>query len=296
MRIGFVGLGLMGRPMALNLLKGGHEVIVWARRSASMDPLLDAGAIAGKSPAELAARADIVISMVADGPDVEQVMIGGAGIDGVIEAGQPGLVAIDMSTIQPSTARSIAGKLAARGIDFLDAPVSGGDVGAHAGTLSIMVGGKAAAFEKAQAVFACLGKNVVHVGESGAGQVTKAANNLVIAQTVLAIAEAFCLARKSGVDPGKMREALMGGFAASRVLDVHGVRMLERNFKPGFKAWMHQKDLNIALRSAQELNLAMPGTAMVSQIYNAAVAQGFGDDDSTSIVRVIEHLSAIGFQ
>lgn len=294
MRIGFIGLGLMGRPMALNLIKGGHEVVVWARRAVSMAALLEAGATAGASPADVASRVELVISMVADGPDVEQVMLGGGGVDGVIAGGKPGLVAVDMSTIQPSTARHIAQALAAAGIDFLDAPVSGGDVGAQAGTLSIMVGGAAAAFSKAMPAFTCMGKNVVHVGDSGAGQVTKAANNLVVALGVLAVGEAFCFARKSGVDPAKVREALLGGFANSRILDLHGQRMLERNFKPGFKAWMHQKDLNIALRSAHELNLGLPATALAAQLYNAVVAQGFGEDDTSSLYRVLEALSAVG--
>ena len=294
MKIGFFGLGLMGRPMALNLLKGGHQVSVWARRAASLEPLTAAGAIPGDSPAEVAARADLVISMVADGPDVEQVMLGGAGVAGVIAGGQPGLVAVDMSTIQPSTAKRIHQQLAAKGIDFLDAPVSGGDVGAIAGTLSIMVGGSADAFAKARPAFECLGKNIVHIGESGAGQVTKAANNLVVALTVMAVSEAFCFARKSGVDPAKVREALLGGFANSKILDIHGQRLLDRNFKPGFKTWMHQKDLHIALRSAHELNLALPATALAAQLYNAAVAQGYGDDDTTSVYRVLENLSQVG--
>jgi len=290
MRIGFIGLGLMGRPMALNLIKGGHQLYVWGRREASTAPLKEAGATVCASAADVASRVELLITMVADGPDVESVMLGA---QGVIDGGQPGLVAVDMSTIQPSTARHIAAQLAAKGIDFLDAPVSGGDVGAIAGTLSIMVGGSAAAFEKARPAFACLGKNIVRVGDSGAGQVTKAANNLVVALTVMAVSEAMCFARKSGVDPAKVREALLGGFAASRILEVHGQRMLDRNFKPGFKAWMHQKDLHIALRSAHELNLALPATALAAELYNAAVAQGYGDDDTTSVLRVLENLSNV---
>ena len=288
MRIGFIGLGLMGRPMALNLIKGGHTVSVWARRAESTKPLADAGAKVAANPKALAAEVDLVVSMVADGPDVEQVMLGK---DGVIEGGKAGLIAIDMSTIQPSIAKKVNAELGKKGVDFLDAPVSGGDVGAINGTLSIMVGGPKAAFDKARPVFECMGKNIVYIGESGAGQVTKAANNLVVAMTVIAVSEAFCLARKSGVDPAKVREALLGGFANSKVLDLHGQRLLDRNFKPGFKAWMHQKDLHIALRSAHELNLAMPGTALTAQLYNAAVAAGYGDDDSTSVYRVLEKLA-----
>lgn len=288
MRIGFIGLGLMGRPMALNLIKGGHTVSVWARRVESTKPLADAGAKVVASPKALAAGVEVVVSMVADGPDVEQVMLGK---DGVIEGGNKGLIAIDMSTIQPSTAKQVNAELGKKGIEFLDAPVSGGDVGAINGTLSIMVGGPKAAFDKAKPVFECMGKNIVYIGETGAGQVTKAANNLVVAMTVIAVSEAFCLARKSGVDPAKVREALLGGFANSKVLDLHGQRLLDRNFKPGFKAWMHQKDLHIALRSAHELNLAMPGTALTAQLYNAAVAAGYGEDDSTSVYRVLEKLA-----
>jgi 2-hydroxy-3-oxopropionate reductase len=288
MRIGFIGLGLMGRPMALNLIKGGHTVSVWARRAESTKPLAEAGAKVAVNPRALAAEVDVVVSMVADGPDVEQVMLGK---DGVIEGGKTGLIAIDMSTIQPSIARKVNAELAKKGMAFLDAPVSGGDVGAINGTLSIMVGGPQAAFDKARPAFECMGKNIVYIGESGAGQVTKAANNLVVAMTVIAVSEAFCLARKSGVDPAKVREALLGGFANSKVLDLHGQRLLDRNFKPGFKAWMHQKDLHIALRSAHELNLAMPGTALTAQLYNAAVAAGFGNDDSTSVYRVLEKLA-----
>ena len=290
MRIGFIGLGLMGRPMALNLIKGGHTVSVWARRAESTKPLADAGAKVAANPKALAAEVDLVVSMVADGPDVEQVMLGK---DGVIEGGKAGLIAIDMSTIQPSIAKKVNAELGKKGVDFLDAPVSGGDVGAINGTLSIMVGGPKAAFDKAKPVFECMGKNIVYIGESGAGQVTKAANNLVVAMTVIAVSEAFCLARKSGVDPAKVREALLGGFANSKVLDLHGQRLLDRNFKPGFKAWMHQKDLHIALKSAHEKNIALPATALAAQLYNAAVAQGYGDDDTTSVYRVLESLSRL---
>jgi 2-hydroxy-3-oxopropionate reductase len=290
MKVGFIGLGLMGRPMALNLIKGGHTVTVWARRPAAMAPLAEAGAAIAASPAELAANCEIVISMVGDGPDVEAVMLGQGGVS---EGGKPGLLAIDMSTIAPATARHVAAKLAEKGIDFLDAPVSGGDIGAQNGTLSIMVGGKAEAFERAQAVFVCLGKNIVRIGDTGAGQVTKAANNLVVALSVIAVSEAYCLAEKSGVDPAKVREALLGGFAYSRVLEVHGQRMLDGSFKPGFKAWMHQKDLNIALRSAQDVNVGLPATALAAQLYNATVAQGWGEDDTISVFRLLQKMSGL---
>jgi 2-hydroxy-3-oxopropionate reductase len=290
MKVGFIGLGLMGRPMALNLIKGGHQVTVWARRAESMAPLLSAGAKAAVSPAALAAAVEVVVTMVGDGPDVEGVHLG---TDGVIAGGKPGLIAIDMSTIPPGTARKVAAALAAKDIAFLDAPVSGGVVGAEAGSLSIMVGGSAAAFAKALPVLQSMGKNIVHIGESGAGQVTKACNQIVVGLNTLAVAEAFCFARKAGVDPAKVREALLGGFAYSKSLENHGQRMLDRNFKPGFKAWMHQKDLNIVLREAHAMNLGLPGAALDTQIMNAVVGMGMGEDDSLSVLRVLEKMNGL---
>ncbi len=289
MNIGFIGLGIMGRPMALNLLKGGHRVRVWARRPESMQALLDAGASAASGPADVALSAEVVISMVADAPDVEQVWLGA---DGVASAGKTGLVGIDMSTIRPAAARDIARRLQAAGIDFLDAPVSGGEVGAIAGTLSIMVGGSADAFAVAAPAFACMGKNIVHVGDSGAGQVAKAANQIVTGAGVLTVAEALNFAAKSGVDPAKVREALLGGFAYSKILENHGQRMLERNFKPGFKSWMHQKDMNIVMQSAHELGLCLPVAAATTQMFNAMVGSGLGEEDSIAILKLLERLSA----
>ena len=233
MKVGFIGLGIMGRPMALNLLKGGHEVTVWARRAESMQPLLDAGAKGAANPADVARAVDVAISMVADAPDVEQVMLDVG--SGVVAAHKPGLVAVDMSTILPASARDIAARLREKCVDFLDAPVSGGEVGAIAGTLSIMVGGSEAAFAKARPAFECMGKNIVHVGDSGAGQVAKAANQIVTGAGVVIVAEALNFAAKNGVDPAKVREALLGGFAYSKILENHGQRMLDRNFKPGLK-------------------------------------------------------------
>ncbi|MEF8728599.1 MAG: NAD(P)-binding domain-containing protein [Accumulibacter sp.] len=288
MRIGFIGLGIMGRPMALNLLRGGHQLTVWARRPDSMQPLLDAGASGAANPAALAAEAELVISMVADAPDVEQVMLGE---NGVASRGRSGLVAVDMSTIRPSAARAIAGRLLAGGIDFLDAPVSGGEVGAVAGTLSIMVGGSVAAFDTAHSAFACMGRNIVHVGDSGAGQVAKAANQIVTGVGVLTVAEALNFAARSGVDPARVREALLGGFAYSRILENHGQRMLDRNFKPGFKSWMHQKDMNIVMQSAHELGLCLPVAAATAQMFNAMVGSGLGEEDSIAILKLLERLS-----
>lgn len=285
MKIAFLGLGIMGRPMALNLIKGGHQVTVWARRAESMQPLLDAGASGAASPAEAAAGVELVISMVADAPDVAEVM------RGVAAGAAPGLVAVDMSTIAPAAARRIGEELAVAGVDFVDAPVSGGEVGAIAGTLSIMAGGSEAAFAKAQPAFACMGKNIVHVGASGAGQVTKAANQIVTGMGVLAVAEAFAFASKNGVDRSKVREALLGGFAYSKILENHGQRMLDRNFKPGFKSWMHEKDLNIVMQTAHELGLCLPGSAATAQMFNAMVGSGHGEEDSIAVLKLLEGLS-----
>lgn len=285
MKIGFVGLGIMGRPMALNLIKGGHTVTVWARRAESMQPLIEAGAIAAASPAEAARGNELLVSMVADAPDVAEVM------RSVAQGASPGLVAVDMSTIAPAAARAIHAELAAAGIDFMDAPVSGGEVGAIAGTLAIMAGGSAAAFATAHPAFECMGKNIVHVGDSGAGQVTKAANQIVTGMGVLAVAEAFAFASKNGVDRSKVREALLGGFAYSKILENHGQRMLDRNFKPGFKSWMHEKDLNIVMQTAHELGLCLPGSAATAQMFNAMVGSGHGEEDSIAVLKLLESLS-----
>ncbi len=285
MKIAFLGLGIMGRPMALNLVKGGHDVTVWARRAESMLPLQEAGADTATSPAEAVRGAELVISMVADAPDVLDVLRQAA------PGASAGLVAVDMSTIAPAAARNIHDELAALGIDFMDAPVSGGEVGAIAGTLSIMAGGSEAAFSRARPAFECMGKNIVHVGGSGAGQVTKAANQIVTGMGVLAVAEAFAFAAKNGVDRSKVREALLGGFAYSKILENHGQRMLDRNFKPGFKSWMHEKDLNIVMQTAHELGLCLPGSAATAQMFNAMVGSGLGEEDSIAVLKLLERLS-----
>ncbi len=288
MRVGFVGLGIMGRPMALNLLKAGHEVTVWARRKESMVPLVEAGAKAAESPAAVAAVVDVVFSMVADAPDVREVMLGS---QGVVQSKRPGLIAVDMSTIPPAAAKTIGADLAAQGVTFLDAPVSGGEVGAVAGTLSIMVGGDKAAFEKVGPLFACMGKNVVHIGVSGAGQVAKAANQILTGIGVLAVAEAMAFAKKNDADPAKVREALMGGFAGSKILENHGQRMIDRNFKPGFKSWMHEKDMNIVMQTAHDLGLYLPASAATAQMYKAMVGSGLGEEDSIAVLKLLERLS-----
>ncbi len=287
MRIGFVGLGIMGRPMALNLLRAGHVLTVWARRPAAMTPLLEAGAKAAAGLPELAQGQDLVISMVADAPDVREVMRALAG------KADPGLVAVDMSTIAPAAAREIHAELAEKGIDFVDAPVSGGEPGAIAGSLSIMAGGSAAAFARALPAFECMGGSVVHVGGPGAGQTAKAANQVVTGMGVAAVAEAINFAQKNGVDAARVREALLGGFAYSKILENHGQRMIERNFKPGFKSWMHEKDLNIVLQTAHDLNVSLPGAAVAAQLFTAALAQGLGEEDSVAVLKVLERLSGV---
>ncbi|QID18995.1 NAD(P)-dependent oxidoreductase [Nitrogeniibacter mangrovi] len=288
MDIGFIGLGLMGRPMVLNLRKAGFAVNVWARREASLAPVVEAGARALGSAAQVAAASEVVISCVADAPDVAQVALGPGG---VAEGAGEGLVYVDMSTIAPAAARDIAAQLAARGVRMLDAPVSGGEVGAIAGTLTIMVGGEQAAFDKALPALQAIGKTINLVGDAGAGQVAKACNQILTGVGVAAVAEALNFAHKSGVDPARVREALLGGFAYSRILENHGQRMLDRNFQPGFKAWMHQKDMRIVMEEAHRLGLALPSAAVTAQMFNALVGSGLGEEDSISMLKLLETMS-----
>ncbi|CAH1747189.1 tartronate semialdehyde reductase 2 [Thauera humireducens] len=288
MDVGFIGLGLMGRPMALNLIKAGHTVHVWSRRRASMQPLLEAGAGDCTSAAELARRAPVTISMVADAPDVEQVTLGA---DGVADGASAGHIHIDMSTIAPAAAQSLAERLAARGVTALDAPVSGGEIGAINATLTIMAGGDVVAFERVRPLFEAMGRSATHIGAAGAGQVAKACNQIITGVGVAAVAEALNFAHKSGVDAAKVREALLGGFAYSRILENHGQRMLDRNFKPGFKAWMHQKDLRIVMDEAHRLGLALPSSAATAQMFNAMVGSGLGEDDSIAMLKLLERMS-----
>lgn len=290
MKVGFVGLGIMGNPMALNLLKAGHQLWVHARRPESMKPLATAGAVTCANPGEVAAHADVTFIMVSDTPDVEQVILGDSGI---IHGAKAGSVVVDMSTISPTATKVMAEELRARGVEMLDAPVSGGDVGAINGTLSIMVGGKPDAFERVKPLFEAMGKNIVHIGDNGAGQVAKACNQIVVGVTIQAVAEALTFARKNGVDAGKVREALMGGFAGSKILEIHGNRMLKHEFNPGFKTKLHQKDLNIVMQTARELGLALPGAALVMQNLNALMGSGDGEIDSSAIVKVVERMSGM---
>jgi 2-hydroxy-3-oxopropionate reductase len=289
MNIGFIGLGLMGRPLALHLAKAGHTLHLWARRPAALEPFKDVAAYAHVSAAEAAKHAEIVFTMVADAPDVREVCLGA---DGIAAGAKKGLIVVDMSTINPNAAREIAAELAAKGIEFLDAPVSGGEVGAINAALTIMVGGKAEVFEKVKPLFEKLGKSITLIGASGAGQVAKACNQILTGVGVMAVAEAFNFAAKNDVDVAKVREALLGGFAYSKILENHGQRMLDRNFKPGFKAWMHQKDLRIVMEEAHRLGLMLPSAAATAQLFNAMVGSGMGEEDSIAALKLLEKLSS----
>lgn len=281
MKVGYIGLGIMGRPCVLNLLKAGFEVTVWARRPESAQPLLDAGAGWADSVAELAASVDVLVSNVSDTPDVEAIT------DIAAEHGRAGLVCVDMSTISPIGARRIADKLAARGIHFLDCPVSGGEAGAIAGTLTIMVGGREDALQTARPVLAAMGKTITRIGDSGAGQVAKACNQIAVGAGIAAVAEIVKLARACGVDPAPVREALLGGFAQSRALEVHGQRMIDDNYAPGFKAVLHQKDMGIVLDTARELGVTLPEATRVKALIDELVREGDGELDSSAIARLV---------
>lgn len=288
MKIGFIGTGIMGRPMALNLIKAGHELYTWGRRFDTLEPLLVAGATGKGTPAEVAAAADITITMLPGTADVEQVVLGERGL---MHGARAGSVIVDMSTIAPSAARRIAEQLSARGIHMLDAPVSGGQAGATQGTLSIMAGGEAQIFERVKPLFEALGKNLVHVGGHGAGQVVKACNQIVVSLTMEGVAEAILLARNNGVDPAKMREALMGGYANSRILEVHGQRMLEGNYKAGFKVKLHHKDMSIVMDNARENRTPLPGAEVVARQIASLMEANEGELDSTAIMLALERLA-----
>ena len=282
LKIGYIGLGIMGRPCALNLLKAGFPLAVWARREASVAPLRAAGAQVCASAADLAREVDVLITNLSDTPDVEAVLLGE---NGVVQGARPGLIVVDMSTISPLGARRIAAELAVHGVVFLDAPVSGGEVGAVNGSLSFMVGGDAAAFAKVEPVLAAMGKNIIHVGDSGAGAVAKACNQIVVAVTIEAVAEAMKLAEVCGVDKAQVRAALLGGFAQSRILDIHGQRMIDDNYAPGFKARLHLKDMGIVLDTAQQLDVKLPAAEMVTGYIRHLVETGEGELDSSAIAR-----------
>ena len=287
-RIGFIGLGAMGKPMTRNLMKAGYPANVLTRTRSRVEDLLAEGAVWCNTPKEIAQKSDIVITMLPDTPDVEQVV---AGRDGVFDGGRPGMLIIDMSTISPLAVRKLAREAETRGCDFLDAPVSGGDIGARNATLSIMVGGKEAAFNRAMPVFQAMGKTILLIGDSGAGQITKAANQILTSIHIEAVAEALVFAAKAGVDPVKVRQALMGGAAYSRILEFHGQRMIERNFKPGFRMRLHRKDLDITLEAGRAYGAALPVTAQVREMMTETLNDGQGDMDNSSFVLLLEKLS-----
>ncbi|HPI59018.1 NAD(P)-dependent oxidoreductase [Zoogloea sp.] len=291
MKVGFVGLGVMGRPMAGHLIAAGHEVAVWARRPESAAPLAEAGARVHATPAELARHCEVVISVVTASADVEHLALGP---DGLIDGLAAGAIHVDMSTIAPETARKVAARYAEKGIGWLDAPVSGGEVGARDATLAIMAGGDAAVLERVRPLFACLGKTVVHIGPAGAGQVAKACNQMIMVNAIQACAEAMRLAGAHGVDLHKVREALMGGSAASRVLDVMGGRMARRDFAAGIQSRLHHKDFAILMEEARQLGAPLPVAAQTWQQLNALMAMGGSRDDTASLLRVLEPVQCKG--
>jgi 2-hydroxy-3-oxopropionate reductase len=288
MKIGFIGLGIMGRPMALNLKNAGHELIV-PDRSSLTDEIRSAATVVA-TPKAVAAGSEVLILMVPDTPDVESVLFGE---NGAADGLRKDALVIDMSSISPIETKDYAKRINDKGCEYLDAPVSGGEVGAKQGTLTIMVGGADAAFARAKPLFELMGKNITHVGsEPGAGQICKVANQIIVALNIQAVAEALVFASKAGADPAKVRQALMGGFASSRILEVHAERMLNGTFNPGFKIKLHQKDLNLALSSAKALSLPLPNTAIAQQMLSSCVAHGGAELDHSALVLAIEGLAA----
>ena len=290
MKIGFIGLGIMGTPMAMNLRAAGHEIIVPDRRSLTQEMRAAAQVVA--DPAAVAEAAETIILMVPDTPDVEAVLFGAHGVAEGLSAGK---LVIDMSSISPIATKDYAARVNAMGCDYLDAPVSGGEVGARQATHTIMVGGPDAAFARAQPLFQLLGKNITHVGaENGAGQTCKVCNQIIVALNIQAVAEALTFARKAGADPAKVRQALMGGFASSRILEVHAERMINRTFAPGFRIRLHQKDLNLALTAARAMDMALPNTAIAQQMFSVVAArEGGAEQDHSALVQAIETMAAV---
>src|SRR5271157_1125538 len=288
-KIGFIGLGIMGTPMARNLQEAGHTLFLYSRSGVKDRSLLKGSGCECDSPKAVAAAADIVIIMVPDTPDVERVLFGSNGVAVGLTAGK---IVVDMSSISPLATKEFARRIREEhGCAYLDAPVSGGEIGAKAGSLTIMVGGEAEVFERVKPLFEVMGKNITLVGSNGDGQTCKVANQIIVALTIEAIGEALVLAAKAGADPAKVRQALMGGFASSRVLEVHGERMIKRAFNPGFRIELHQKDLNLALQGARALSLSLPNTATTQELFNAAAALGGKGWDHSGLVRVLEHLA-----
>jgi 2-hydroxy-3-oxopropionate reductase len=292
-KVGFIGLGIMGTPMAINVRKGGHELYIYARKPPRAE-LAEIGVNACKSSREVAQQADIVITMVPDTPDVAEVLFGEQGVASGLKDckrgsdGRVGKTVVDMSSISPIDTKAFAQRINALGCDYLDAPVSGGEVGAKAASLTIMVGGPQAAFDRVKPLFELMGKNITLVGGNGDGQTTKVANQIIVALNIAAVGEALVFASKAGADPAKVRQALMGGFAASRILEVHGERMIKRTFDPGFRIGLHQKDLNLALAGARALGVALPQTAGAAQLMQACAANGMAELDHSALVRALE--------
>jgi 2-hydroxy-3-oxopropionate reductase len=283
-KVGFVGLGIMGTPMAAQLIASGHQLFLYDLKPPRPE-LIDKGALACASAKEVAQRSDIVIIMVPDTPDVGAALFSENGVAAGLSKGK---IVVDMSSISPIETKDYATRIEALGCDYLDAPVSGGEVGAKAASLTIMVGGKAAAFAKVKPLFSLMGKNITHVGEVGDGQTCKVANQIIVALTIEAVGEALLFASKAGADPAKVRQALMGGFANSRILELHGERMVKRAFDPGFRIELHQKDLNLALSAARKMGISLPNTATAQELFNACAAHGGAKWDHSGMVRALE--------
>ncbi|MFQ5849546.1 MAG: 2-hydroxy-3-oxopropionate reductase [Candidatus Binatia bacterium] len=287
-RVGFIGLGIMGRPMAGRLQAGGHELFIVKHRSLPPKELLDGGAVLCGSPKEVAEKAAIIITMLPDTQDVESVLFGK---NGVAEGLSPGKVVVDMSSVSPIETKGFATRIIQRGCDYLDAPVSGGEVGAKGATLTIMAGGSERTFEKVKPLFELMGKNITLVGGNGDGQTCKVANQIIVALTIEAVGEALLFASKAGANPARVRKALLGGFASSKILEVHGERMINRRFDPGFRVELHQKDLNLALAGARALKLSLPNTAACQELFNACAAHGGAKWDHSAMVKALEWMA-----
>ncbi len=287
LKLGFIGLGIMGAPMAGHLIKAGHTLFVNTRSKVPQE-LLEAGATAAASPREVAQQADIIFMMLPDTPDVAKVLFGA---NGVAEGLSQGKTVVDMSSISPMDTKEFAGKINDLGCDYLDAPVSGGEVGAKAASLTIMVGAAEAGFARVKPLFELMGKNITHVGANGDGQTSKVANQIIVALNIAAVGEALVFAAKAGADPARVRQALMGGFASSKILEVHGERMIKRSFDPGFRIELHQKDLNLALSSARALGVSLPNTAMAQELFNSCAAHGGKGWDHSAMVRALEKMA-----
>jgi 2-hydroxy-3-oxopropionate reductase len=291
LKVGYIGLGLMGKSIARNILKAGFPLVVHNRSRAAVDELVAEGAISASSPAVVAAQSDIVFTNLPDSPDVEKVVLGERGI---IEAAHDGLIVIDNSTIKPASARMIAAELAKKGVFSLDAPVSGGDIGAKNGTLTIMVGGAASALERAMPVLQAMGKTITHVGDAGAGQVAKAANQIMVAAQMVAMGELLVFSKKAGVDPRKVVEAIKAGAAQCWALDIKTPRLFVGNREPGFKSYMQLKDMNIVLETAKEYNVPISATEENTKLYQQMIDMGMGELDNSAVIGVIEKLAGIG--